>query len=82
MRITFNWNKYSIERDKRVLKNNFESRPDYSIELAILHKRLVYNNSKLTNEVIVHNITDLEACYDMQLSPIGSIVQELIGVKR
>ena len=74
MRIAFNQNKYSIERDKRVSKNNFGSRPDYSIESAILYKRLVYDNSKLTNEVIVYNMTDLEACYDRQLALIESIV--------
>jgi len=74
MRIIFNQNKHSIERNKRVLKNNFRSRLDYSIKLVILHKRLVYDNNKFTNKVIVHNMIDLEVCYDRQLAPIRSIV--------
>ena len=82
MRIAFNQNKYTIEKDSRVSKSNFWLRPDYSIKIAILQKRIIYNNSKLTNQVTVYNMTDLEACYDWQFSLIRSIVEESIGVER
>ena len=64
MRIVLNQNKYYIKKDPRVLKSSFGSRLLYSIEIVILQKRIIYNNSKLINQVIVHNITDLEICYD------------------
>ena len=69
-----NRNIEKIEQDKRILKSNFGSRPKYSIEIAILQKRLIYDNSKLTNELIIYNMIDLEACYDRQLANIGSII--------
>ena len=57
-------NKYAIENNPRVLKSNYGSRPDYSIETEILQKRLIYDNSKLTNQTIAYNITDLKAYYN------------------
>jgi len=50
--------------------------------MAILEKRLIYNNSKIQYEETVHNITDLEACYDRQLANIGSIVKESVSINR
>ena len=82
MRIAFNQNKFAIEKDDRVLKSNYGSRPEYSIELAILYKRLIYNNSKIINEITVYNMTNLEAFYDRQLAPIESIVEESMGVEQ
>ena len=64
MRIAFARNKYAIEKDDRISKTNFGLRLEYLIEPVILHKRLVYDNSKLTNEITIHNMTDLEAYYD------------------
>ena len=50
MRIGINHrNKYVIKKDPRVLKRNYRSRPDYSIETAILQNRLIHDNRKLTN---------------------------------
>ena len=73
-----NRNTGKIEQDKRISKSNFGSRPKYSIETVILQKRIIYNNSKLTNKLTICNMTDLEACYDRQLTNIGSILKELI----
>ena len=64
MRIALNRNKHQIKKDPRISKSNFGSRPEYSIEIAILQKRIIYDNSKLTNQITVHNMTDLEAYYD------------------
>jgi len=67
-------NKERIESDDRVAKANYRSRPTYSIETAILKKRLIYDLRKLTRNPILHNMTDLEACYDRQLQNIASIL--------
>ena len=40
-------NRGKIECDDRVLKSNYGFRPNYSIEIAILEIRLLYDNSKL-----------------------------------
>ena len=53
-----------IETDKRFSKANYGSRKNYSIELAILEKRLIFDNSLLINKVNVYAMTDLESCYD------------------
>ena len=48
MRIGINTrNRGKTEQDKKVSKSNYGSRPKYSIEIAILEKRLLYDNSKL-----------------------------------
>ena len=36
----------------------------------------------MTNQTKMHNMTDLEAYYDRQLAPVGSIVEELVRVER
>ena len=65
MRIGLNFrNKHTIKKDSRLLKSNYGFRPNYLIETAILQKYLICDNSKLTNQTIAHNMTDLEACYD------------------
>ena len=71
-----------IEQDDWFSKANYISRKNYLIETAILKKRLIYNLSKLTRNPTLHNMTDLEACYDRQLPNIASILQESMGVER
>ena len=61
MRIGINHrHKYVVEKNSRVSKSNYGSRPDYLIETIILQKRLIYDNSKLTTQTKAHNIIDLE----------------------
>ena len=65
MRIGLNIkNRGKIESNNRVSKSNYGSRPNYSIEMAILEKRLSHDNSKLQYEKTGYNMTDLEFCYD------------------
>ena len=77
-----NRNKYQIENDTRVSKCNYRSRPNYSIETAILEKQLICNASSLNLQKIICNMTDLEAYFNRQLENVGSIIQESLGVER
>ena len=74
-------NKSSIETDERISKSNYGSRPGYSIQDAILEKKLVFDNSLVTGQHSIYAMTDLQAAYDRQFSKIGSVVQESVGVK-
>ena len=76
-----NRNKYKTEADHRIAKSNYGSRLNYLIEDAILEKRLIYNNSIVIGKYNIHNMTDLQSCYDRQLAEIGSIVEESVGVQ-
>lgn len=60
---------------------DYGSRKGYSIETALLEKRLMYDVRACNNENTVHNMSDLEACYDRQLPRIGGIAQEMLGVE-
>jgi len=71
-----------IESDNRFSKFNFRLRAGYSIDKAILKKRLLYDVSKWNKEKTVYIITDLAACYDCQLANIISIVLELSGINQ
>ena len=65
MRIIVNQrNEGNIESDPRISKSNYRLRLKYSIEDAILEKRLVYDNSLLSRKYIIYNMTDLESCYN------------------
>ena len=77
-----NRNKGKIETDSRVVKSNYSSRAGYSIESVLLKKWLIYNHSKLSREITVYNMTDLEVCYNRQLANLSSIVEEIVGVER
>ena len=72
----------NIEYDEKILKSNYESRANYSIENAILEKRLWHDKSLLRGETTIHNMTDLKVYYDRQLSKIKAIVKESIGIER
>ena len=60
----------------------FGSRKGFSIDTALLEKRLICNAAIKSTGPMMHNISDLEACYDCQLPNIGCLVQELVGVRR
>ena len=53
-----------IESDPRFSKANYGSRKNYSIESALLEKRLIFDHSALETTETIYNFTDLEACYD------------------
>ena len=55
------------ENNRRLSKHNPGSRKGYSIESALLEKRLIFDLAKKTEEVFSYAISDLEACYDRQL---------------
>ena len=65
-----------IESNSRFLKANYGSRRNYSIESALLKKRLIFYNSIASRKKIVHTITDLQSCHNRQLAKISSIVKE------
>ena len=75
-------NSRNIEDDSRLSKFNYGSRANYSIETAILEKRLMYDAAVRDGKPMIHNISDLKACYDRQLPNIGCMVQEAVGVNR
>ena len=64
------------------MKYNFESWKNYTIEEAILEKRLIYDCSIFNRKLTIHIITDLEACYDRQLSNICGMVEESVRISR
>ena len=45
-------------------KFNYRLRQHYSIEMAILEKRLIYNLAARDGKEMMHTISDLKACYD------------------
>ena len=53
-----------IENDQRFLKANFGSRKNYSINTALLQKRLIMDNSLISSKHTIHTMTDLQSCYD------------------
>ena len=53
-----------IENNHYISKANYRSRKNYIIESAILEKRLICNNSLLSTNHIIHNLTNLQSCYD------------------
>ena len=75
-------NEKNIEKDSRLLQFNYGLKKSYSIDKAILEKRLMYDTSVRDSKPIIHNISDLKACYGRQLSNIGCMVQESVGVQR
>jgi len=75
-------NKFQIKKDLRVMKYNYGLRLHYSIEDALLKKRLMYDNSLLNGKETIYNMINLKSCYNQQLAEIGLIVHESIRVER
>ena len=71
-----------IEDDSRFSKSNYGSRKNYSIETALLEKRLILDHSLLTCNLTIYCLTDLQSCYDRQLPNIGGIIEESAGRDR
>jgi len=53
-----------IKLDERFSKSNYGSRKNYSIETAILEKRLTFDNSLLSSKLTIYHLTNLQSCYD------------------
>ena len=75
-------NNENIEIDSRLSKFNYGSRRYYSIETAILEKRLMYDLAARDGKEIMHTISDLKVCYDRQLPNIRYLIEESVGVER
>ena len=71
-----------IEKDERLLKANYGSQKNYSIESAILEKRLIYDSCLLQNAPSIHNLIDLQLYYNHQLVNIGNIIKESVRKNR
>ena len=71
-----------IEKDERISKYNFGTRKGYSIENAILEKRLLIESNLFDQDQFVYTISDLEACYDRQLPNILCMAMESVGAAR
>ena len=53
-----------IEKDERLSKANYGLRKNYSVELVILEKCLICNSCLLYNAPFIHNLIDLQSCYN------------------
>ena len=80
MRIYLNGKKEEvIEKDSRISKSNYSSRKNYSIETALLEKRLVIDNNLLTCNPTIYYLTNLKSYYDQKLVSIRGLIKESIG---
>ena len=75
-------NNENIERDDRLLQFNYGSRVNYSIETAILEKRLMYDIAVRDGKPILHNISDLKVYYNRQLPNLDCMIEEAVGINR
>ena len=64
------------------MKFNYRSQKNYIIDKVILEKRLIYDCSIFNYELTIHVITDLEACYNCQLSNICRLIEESLRILR
>ena len=70
------WRNYeNVKGDSRLSTFNFGSQKHYSIDSALLEKRLTHDTSKHKNKPTVYLLSDLESCYDRQIPAIGGIVE-------
>ena len=75
-------NDKNVEHNDRLSKCNYGSRTHYSIQNTILEKRLTHDAAIRSMGPMMHNASDLEACYNCQLPNIGYLVQESVRVCR
>ena len=71
-----------IERDDRFSKSNHGSRKNYSIETAMLEKRLVAGDRLIQLTPTAHDTIDLQSSYDRKLANIGSVLEEAVARNR
>jgi len=64
-------NTNTIKIDKQLSKFNYGSRQNYSIEEALLEKKLIYNSTMRLDSVTAHAIIDLKVYYNRQLSNLS-----------
>ena len=57
-------NQNLLEIDSQISKYNYSLRKNYSIKLAILEKRLIYNKSMLSSQESIYNTTNLKSYYN------------------
>ena len=74
-------NQGKIETGSRISKCNYGSHHYYSIETAILEKRLIYDTSQLMGKVTIHNLTNLQSYYNRQLPNFASVIEKLVGIE-
>ena len=72
----------NYKNDKRTSNHNYGSRQDYSVESELIEKRLILNLAKREEKQVTCTISDLEACYDIQLPNIGGAFEESMRVNR
>ena len=53
-----------IETDSWFSKANYGSRKNFSIETALLEKRLILDNSLIITKSTIYTLTGLKSCYD------------------
>ena len=53
-----------IENDEQFSKANYRSRKNYSIESALLEKRLMFDNGLMSGNNAIYAMTDLQSYYD------------------
>ena len=75
-------NDENLDSDSRLSTFNYGSRKNYSIETALLEKRLMYDLAVRDGKPMMHTVSDLKACYDRQLPNLGCMVQESVGIER
>ena len=63
-----------IEDNEQISQFNHSSRKNYSIENATLEKYLMCDLAVRDRKQMMHNLSDLEACYNRQLPNIGCVV--------
>ena len=59
-----------------MLKVNCSSIKVYSIDDSMLEKTLLCDYSAQNMKLTMHDLTDLQSCYDMQLSNVCGVVEE------
>ena len=64
-----------VELDNRVSKCNYGSRKGCSIENSLSEKILTFDHAKKTEELNVHDMSDLEAFYDRKIPELCILVE-------
>ena len=58
------WNDKNTEIGDRLSKYNYGSRRNYSIDIVLLKKRLMYDAALRNGKLAIHIISDLKVCYN------------------
>ena len=63
-------NDKNVENDDRLSKFNYGSRANYSMQTAMLEKRLIHDLVVRERKMMMHNMSDLKAYYNRLLPNI------------